>query len=390
MIKMYNLYSFCVFASLFLFLVGGVTVFAAESDPRALFREVAPMSRYEHSVPVVYRVDVPEEQSNSILFGIYESKSASFIQYSIERATNANLSPSIRLLQDAGRITNNILDGDANTFLNIEAFPDGFKQGDLWTSSLQLRWSETITANNVVIILAESSKAPNRVQVKVDGKVVAQWRAYSASIGFPTAKGRVWTIEMQHTNPIQIAEVDVPYTVNPNHTIIFLAQPDEQYFVYSNPIEKRAFMNTSPLTIPSQTMQVSAGSLTFQKNSFFLESDPDSDSVSSDRDNCLEYPNPFQEDVNNNGIGDLCEDFDLDGYAGAVDNCPNRPNPLQEDSDEDGLGDACDDEESRLTERYVWVPWVGIGVAVLVILGLFVLVQRRRNIDADMESKNST
>jgi len=36
--------------------------------------------------------------------------------------------------------------------------------------------------------------------------------------------------------------------------------------------------------------------------------------------------------------------------------------------------DACDDEESRFTEKYAWVPWVGMGVAALVIATLFMLV----------------
>ncbi|MBK8348462.1 MAG: hypothetical protein IPL08_12870 [Saprospiraceae bacterium] len=31
-------------------------------------------------------------------------------------------------------------------------------------------------------------------------------------------------------------------------------------------------------------------------------------------DNCPNYPNPFQTDQNNNGIGDVCEDFPKVGF----------------------------------------------------------------------------
>jgi len=58
--------------------------------------------------------------------------------------------------------------------------------------------------------------------------------------------------------------------------------------------------------------------------------DVDGDGILNAADNCVEIPNPGQ------------EDGDRDGYGDACDNCPATANPGQEDADHDGLGDACD------------------------------------------------
>jgi hypothetical protein len=84
--------------------------------------------------------------------------------------------------------------------------------------------------------------------------------------------------------------------------------------------------------------------------------------------------NKDQTDIDRNGRGDACDDFDRDGFTQNADNCPNHTNAMQEDTDGDGMGDACDTEESRFTEKYTWVPWAGMGVALLVLCALFMLV----------------
>jgi len=71
--------------------------------------------------------------------------------------------------------------------------------------------------------------------------------------------------------------------------------------------------------------------------------DNDSDGTGDDEDNCPLTYNPSQTDIDQDGLGDACEneDSDRDGYSDNVDNCKLAPND-QQDSDRDGFGDACD------------------------------------------------
>ena len=81
--------------------------------------------------------------------------------------------------------------------------------------------------------------------------------------------------------------------------------------------------------------------------------DNDSDGVVNVDDNCVEVPNPSQENSDSDSLGDACDncpfldnenqdDTDADALGDACDNCPQESNREQFDEDFDGVGDVCD------------------------------------------------
>jgi tetratricopeptide (TPR) repeat protein len=105
---------------------------------------------------------------------------------------------------------------------------------------------------------------------------------------------------------------------------------------------------------------------------YFVTSDcdTDEDQVADGEDNCINDPNPHQDDADNDGVGDLCDpcfgdntagDSDGDGYCDDVDNCINDYNPDQADTDGDGFGDACDDTfDGNGAVKAVWEGILGM------------------------------
>ncbi|KZX77265.1 thrombospondin, partial [Alcanivorax sp. HI0013] len=76
-----------------------------------------------------------------------------------------------------------------------------------------------------------------------------------------------------------------------------------------------------------------------------MNNDQDNDGIDDGVDNCPTIFNPEQGDVDNDGIGDVCDDdADGDGIDNNNDNCVYTPNNDQVDTDTDGIGDACEDD----------------------------------------------
>ncbi len=201
------------------------------------------------------------------------------------------------------------------------------------------------------------------------------------TISFPKLTGTSWKVTFDHAQPLRIIEltfIDDEVAQLNTKSLRFLAQPNKAYVVYANPDRPNTIQGRESGNVwGNGVVPVPAQVIESRDNPFYLEKDSDEDTIPDERDNCPFIANLDQTDVNANKQGDVCEDFDQDGVMNKVDNCPDIPNRNQEDKDADGAGDACDDDESRLTEKYAWLPWVALGTALLAIVGMFVVVARR-------------
>jgi len=194
----------------------------------------------------------------------------------------------------------------------------------------------------------------------------------STKVRFPETVVSDLQIEFSLTQPLRLAEVGVTPKQQPVRTegVRFLAQPGESYTVYLDPDRSYGRVSSGGSNLRSDAGVMPLPEYPIVANPTYVPSDRDDDGIPDTRDNCPRVANADQKDVDGNGQGDVCDDFDRDGVMTVEDNCPQTSNRNQRDTDGDGVGDVCDEKENRFTEANPWVPWVGIGIAALVLGGL--------------------
>ncbi len=242
-----------------------------------------------------------------------------------------------------------------------------------------------VPVSGFTFLLGNSVALPTFASVSVDQgekgeryAVLRDLRLAGPIISFPETVGRVWHITLRHAQPLRIEEIRVAErgSESSQGVLRFLAVPNHAYRIYGNGDRQPDIFlpESGDLWTDKDVRGVAAGNLVM--NPLYRPADYDKDGVPDMGDNCTAVANKDQADIDQNRVGDACDDFDRDGVLNVKDNCPNEPNYAQTDTDGDGMGDVCDKEESRFTEAHKWVPWAGMGAAALVLLVLVVLTIR--------------
>ena len=279
-----------------------------------------------------------------------------------------------------GENINEIVDNNLYSSTSFDVPGDRVIRTIITLTSMPPVLSSAITLaleNNVALPLTVALRAGSGTGMKV---VVAERQLTSSIIQFPQTRAIDWTLEFTHSQPLRIAEINIIEDNLPpgSHSLRFLAQPEHSYQIYFNPDRAVIVPTTEAGNLNDDGDVRILSAKNTLNNASFIPADSDSDGIPDARDNCVLIENADQADVDGNGLGVACQDFDRDGLLNARDNCPNIPNADQLDTDGDGTGDPCDPGESRITEKYKWIPWAGIGFAALVILVLFGVTIRSR------------
>jgi hypothetical protein len=353
-------------------------------SPVSAFRSVFPVPTFGTIVvPTIVSVPVENLRFESTTFAVYEVETGEYVKPAYFTNQTAIKTPVVIENVQTGEYYPGLVDADIRT---LEQF-DVAVGGSANNVTLVFTHAEPILSSQLEFTLDRNVNLPETVAIQavVNGReqvVRTEAPVTGSKVSFPPTTASVWYVTMTYRQPLRLSKLSLQNEtagVSVTKEVRFLAQPNRTYEVYFDadttvaPFGRESGNLTtgSMVTVQPVTNQWVTSNPTYQMV------DRDADEVVDQRDNCPGVLNPDQADIDRNGMGDACEDFDRDGVSNTVDNCINLPNQNQRDEDGDGMGDVCDDAESRLTEKYQFIPWVALGVAVVTILSMFAIVARR-------------
>ncbi len=369
--------------SLFVIIIIGivftVSVQGSNSSVISAYRFYKDVNSFSIKVPTVVEIPFGNEYIERFDFAVLNKTTNSFEPYFFKQETLINQIPIIVSTDPNTGSASRMIDNNNRTYADFPLPENAQGKVQITLSSKNLITSSTLTT-----ILDNNVALPSFIEIRavVNGQnriLVANRRMDQQTIRFPKTTSNKWMITFLFNQPLRISELRLSQDNairSSNRAIRFLAQPKHSYRIYfdSDRLVTAPVGESGNLASSKDFITVFAGLI--KNNSDYVIADTDGDGVPDIRDNCVSISNLDQEDINSNGRGDVCDDFDQDGLINSKDNCPNNPNRNQKDSDGDMIGDICDGEESRITERYTWIPWLGIGLAALILVILLVLTAR--------------
>lgn len=351
-----------------------------EEGDFSAFKSVYNVNLVDLPLPKPLRVTLPNAQNFGVAVIETKTQKVQPIELTIKESINY---PSVSVTSSSsvrGNV-NYFVDRDSLTVAEFDLDAD---QGNAW---IKLSFSKDLKSSELVLELDDNVAPPYMISIEaeVDGEwitVLSNVSTYGSSISFPERVAKNWKINFTHSQPLRLREITLKdKDLSPEEVgteIIWLAKPGETYQIYADAAVYK-YLKTGELgnllENPDDILQGSIGPK--QENSAYKDPDSDFDGIPDYRDNCVNLSNEKQEDLDNNKRGDACEDHDKDGVMNSSDNCPQDPNSNQKDTDGDGIGDVCDSEESRPTEKMPWLPWVGMGGAAIVVIGIVFMALKK-------------
>lgn len=363
----------------------GITVFGKENtvvSPEAAtsaFQKYKDIDTLSIKVPTVVEVPFLEDFTNRFNFAVLDTETKTFQPYYFSEKLQTARTPISISVQGGVSNDSRMTDGDTSTFAEF-ALP----QSEQGQTKLLVSSSKPIMMSSISFLLDQYVSLPTSIEVRAitsngEEVILARSKMNSNSIVFPKTSAKEWTISLTYGQPLRITELvfhEEGVGVVASRALRFLAQPNHNYRMYFD-ADRSVHMSVGEAgNLRSDTDVIRLASLKTEANGGYVLADTDGDNIPDIRDNCLSRANTDQLDINTNGRGDACDDFDKDGIINSIDNCPDEPNYNQADIDGDKIGDICDKEESRITEKYGWLPWAGMGFAGLVLLVLFTVTAR--------------
>lgn len=336
------------------------------------------------SVPTVLEIPLTLDANALPVLAVFNLTTNEFEPYVLKESVTRLETASTIGASGATGNTYAISDGNYETYLE---FPvrEGANRADI-----TFTFNKPIVASSVSFVLDANVALPQTISLqaaRVDGPytVLASTRLSRTSVAFPKTTSSVWHISFEYVQPLRIAEMKFNESSSPtlvSKSARFLAQPGQSYQIYVNADRYVQSVHKEAGDLLSNRGVITYDGSSLSMNSSYTPADSDGDSIPDLTDNCVGFTNADQKDTDSNGRGDMCEDYDRDGVINGKDNCPESPNQAQTDTDVDDVGDICDTLDNRVTERLPWLPWAGVGIAGVVLLGLFVLAFKYKREEA--------
>lgn len=260
-----------------------------------------------------------------------------------------------------------LADGSLDTTFDFPLNSSGVQKG-----SIAIKYAKPLLTDSITFKTTSDSYMPTAFTLTIDGKRILN-TIDGGSARFPRMTAQNIEIQFEYTQPIRFTEVGVGFNKDEKAltSVRFVYQPGQTYTLYTDSPLGREFIPSPVVNLYAKQAEIEASLDESHKNPLYKERDTDSDNVIDSIDNCPRQANSDQMDGNGNGVGDTCDDYDYDSVPTFNDNCPTVANPDQMDSDKDSIGDMCDKEESRVTEKYPWLPWT-VFAGVFLIIGVMV------------------